>query len=622
MISVIDAATLGHVLESHAVHQPDLIAFTCLSSGEDELESISFAGLDRRVRAVAGLLQEAGVGVGDRALLLYPPGIDFVAAFLACLYAGVIAVPTSPPNPARLDRTLPVVASVLSNAGANIVMTTAAFHAYGAALGSAVAAFADIRWLVTDAFASEDDRRSAAEQWRRPEKLGRGDVAFLQYTSGSTGQPKGVVLTHGNLLANQEMQVRAYRLSRATTIVNWLPLYHDMGLACALGAISVGCRVIMMSPIDFIARPMRWLRAISKYRGTFSAGPNFAFELCARKAQPSDHVGLDLRSWQTALAGAEPVQATTLDRFVRVFGPAGFAKNAFAPSFGLAEACVLVSTTPAYEIPETVVVDAGELEALRVVESPRGEGARELVTSGHPVDSDVVIVREDGRTAAPNEVGEIWVRGRNVGEGYWQNEEASRQTFGGRTDTGDGPYLRTGDLGFLHRGQLYIAGRLKDLIIVRGRNYYPDDIEQTVLASYPSLRPGGAAAFPLHAHGEERLVVVVEVEPRYVPKGPWSPPDFGARARPSPRRPPPEFDQVQPDGVLPFAPESIIGAIRTNVTLVHELATYAVVLVAPRSIPKTSSGKVQRRACRQLYLEKQLEVVAEEHLAPEGGAST
>ncbi|MEA2691749.1 MAG: hypothetical protein QOJ16_1136, partial [Acidobacteriota bacterium] len=491
--------TLVDLLRSRAADAADRTEYLFLANGEVESERLSAAALDARARAIAARLAETAAA-GDRALLLFPPGLDFIAAFFGCLYAGVIAVPAYPPRPGRGGERLAAIAGSCRPAA---VLTTAELLGRLRAGATDAAGLAAARWLAVDAVATE-----AGELWRDP-GVGPETAAFLQYTSGSTAEPKGVVVTHGNLLHNERMIQEGFGQSAASVIVGWLPLHHDMGLiGNVLQPLYCGARCILMSPLAFLQRPEVWLRAISRYRATTSGGPNFAYELCLRKVGEAARAELDLASWSVAYNGAEPVRAETLERFAAAFAPAGFRRAAFYPCYGLAEATLYVTGGEVGTAPPIRAFDGRPLV---------GCGTARLGQSVRIVDP------ESRRPAAPGEIGEIWVAGPSVAQGYWGLPEASAAVFGAHIAGEDPalPFLRTGDLGFLDAGELFVTGRLKELIILRGRNHYPQDIEITALASHGALRPGGAAAFAVEAAGEgggEELVVAVEIERRREPE--------------------------------------------------------------------------------------------------------
>ncbi|HVR99894.1 MAG TPA: amino acid adenylation domain-containing protein [Thermoanaerobaculia bacterium] len=515
-------------------------AFTFLADGEEPAEHLTYAGLDRRAREIGADLQRRGAA-GERVLLLFPPGLDFVAAFLGCLYAGAVAVPAYPPSPGRGTGRL---RGLLQDARPRLALTvSASLERVERELAGAF-----------EAVAMDIMPSGLAEDWRPP-AAGPSTLAFLQYTSGSTSTPKGVRITHGNLLANERAIQRAFGQSEESVVAGWLPLYHDMGLiGNVLQPIWCGGSCVLMSPLAFLQKPSRWLEAVSRFRATTSGGPDFAYALCVRKVPPAARAGLDLSSWRVAYNGAEPVRAATLDAFAEAFAPSGFRRQAFYPCYGLAEA--------------TLFVSGGDPDSQPIVRSEEG---KPLVGCGRawPGERLAIVDPETGMALPDGREGEVWVAGPSVADGYWNRPEETERTFGVRlAKTGEGPFLRTGDLGLLDaQGELFVTGRLKDLIVVRGRNLYPHDLERTAEESHPALRPGGAAAFSVEAGGAERLVVVAEVERRR------------------------EAESA-----------AAVEAVRTTLVREHEVAPWEVVPIRAGTLPKTSSGKVRRTACREEYL--------------------
>ena len=563
--------TLIDLLRWRSETQPDHAAYTFLTDGEREEECLTYAELDRRARAVAAKLQSVVVQ-GERVLLLYPPGIDYIAAFFGCLYAGAIAVPAYPP---KQNRNLLRLQAVVADAQATVALTTGPVLARIAPLFSENPYLQPLRWLTTE---STDDGSEA--DWQDP-MVTSDSLVFLQYTSGSTSTPKGVMLTHENLLQNQRMMQLAFRQNQDSVIVGWLPLYHDMGLiGNVLQPLFVGARCILMSPISFIQEPVRWLSAITHYRATTSGGPNFAYDFCVRKITAEQRATLDLSSWKVAFNGAEPVRPTTLDQFADTFAECGFRRQAFQPCYGLAEATLLVSAPGRSRVPVVKTVQAKALENSLIADAATGEeNVRSLVSCGRAMlDQQIVIVNPETMSECPSgQVGEVWLAGSSIAGGYWNRAEETERTFHARlADTNEGPFLRTGDLGFIHNSELFVTGRLKDLVIIRGLNHYPQDIEFTAQSAHDSLLTDFGAAFSIEVAGEERLVIVQEVDRRI--KADW---------------------------------DLVMEAIVKSVTEEHEVEVYAVVLIKAGSIPKTSSGKIQRHAARLQYLDKSLKVVAE-----------
>ncbi|HET7288707.1 MAG TPA: AMP-binding protein, partial [Pyrinomonadaceae bacterium] len=564
------ALTLVELLRWRAQHESAQLAHTFITDEVTEI-TLTYEQLDQQARRIAARLQSINAK-GERVLLLYPPGLEFIAAFFGCLYAGAIAVPVYPP---RRNRNLLRLLAIVKDSEASIAMTT------GTILERMKPWFAEtpqlnyIRWIASDSVEEHFEH-----DWREPE-VETSSLAFLQYTSGSTGKPKGVMLTHENLLFNASLVYAAVDHKPGDRYVSWLPTFHDMGfMAGILQPLYGGFDSVLMSPASFLQRPLSWLEAITHYRATTSGAPNFAYELCVRKTTAEQRATLDLSSWTVAFNGAEPIRPETMERFVEAFEPCGFRREAFYPCYGLAEATLMVSGSVKKNVPVSKQVNAKALMDHRVVDSTdSGENVRVLVGCGRNLGSQqIVTVHPDTLVeCAPGEVGEIWVKGTSVAQGYWRKPELTEETFRARlASTREGPFLRTGDLGFIDEGELFVTGRLKDLVIIRGFNHYPQDIELTVEKCHRALRPGCGAAFAVEADGEERLVVVYEIDQR---------------------------QEVELDGLR----ERIISAIAEE----HELQTYAVVFIAQGSVPKTSSGKIQRHACHAGFLKQSLDVVAE-----------
>ncbi|HEX6289412.1 MAG TPA: AMP-binding protein, partial [Herpetosiphonaceae bacterium] len=565
-----DVENLVDLLRFRAQFQPDHEAYTFLLDGETNSLSLTYAELDTRARAIGGLLREHAVP-GARAVLLYTPGLEYIAAFFGCLYAGIVAVPAYPP---QLNWRTSRLTTIVADAQATLALTTRQMLAGMDRWLAQAPELRQLHWLATD------DLPTAAPECDTPQLNGAA-LAFLQYTSGSTSAPKGVMLTHTNLLHNQQLIRDAFGHTPASRGVIWLPPYHDMGLIGGiLQGLYAGFPITLMSPVAFLQRPLRWLEAITRYGATSSGGPNFAYDLCARKITPDQCAALDLSTWEVAFSGAEPVRAETLDRFAATFAPHGFRREAFYPCYGLAEATLIVSGGTRTAPPIIRTFDAEALTQHRAVEAAETPAqTRALVGCGQVLgDQRIVIVDPQRRTRCqPDEIGEIWVAGPSVAQGYWRRDEATLQTFKARlADTDDGPYLRTGDLGIVQNGELFITGRLKDMLIIRGRNHYPQDIELTVEQSHPALRPSAGAAFAVEIDGEEHLFVVQEVERQH----------------------------RKTDLSL------VIAAIRRAVAEQHDVQVYGVVLIKPGSIPKTSSGKIQRHACRSSVLDDTLAILA------------
>lgn len=565
-------STLVELLRQRAEQYPEKRAYTFLVDGEGEEVSLSYGELDARARVLAQALVGQGLS-RERALLLYPPGLDFIAGFFGCLYAGLVAIPAYPPDPARLKRTLKRLEAIVADAKARVALTTGGILS---SLGRVVAqapVLGAMTWVASDAADA-----ALADQWTPVDSTG-DDIAFLQYTSGSTGAPKGVMLSHANLLHNASIVNSFFRHGGDDKYLSWLPTFHDMGfMAGVLQPLYSAIPAVLMSPEAFLQRPLRWLQAISRHKATTSGGPNFAYDLCAKKISPEERAALDLSSWEVAFNGAEPVRKETLDRFARTFEPCGFNPQALYPCYGLAEATLIVTGSRKGEGPVVAGFQPSALEKGRAIAATSGDvGQHFLAGCGRPSEDErVVIVNPETATTCPHgEVGEVWVCGPSVGLGYWNRPAETEETFRAYTaDTSEGPFLRTGDLGFIDGGELFVTARLKDLIIIRGVNHYPQDIELTAEKSHPAVRPGCGAAFSVEDGGEERLVVVHEVDAR-------------------------KYED----------PCEVADCIRRSVSEGHDVQVRAVVLVKPGTIPKTSSGKIQRRACREEFLEGRLEEV-------------
>ncbi len=589
----LDFSTLVEVLRRRACQIPEQRTHTFLSDGTSEGGHLTYAALDSQARSIGALLQSYRAS-GERALLLYPPGLEFIAAFFGCLYAGVTAVPLPPPNLAHAERTLPRLRAIISNAQPAAVLTTSAILSNASGLFAHAPELQKMRWL-----ASDQVPESLAQEWQDPAATG-DTLALLQFTSGSTAEPKGVMITHGNLLHNSDYISRLYAFDPNGVTVTWLPAFHDMGLTNGIiQPVYKGRPCYLMPAASFLMRPLRWLQAVSRYKATISGGPNFAYELCARGITPEQRETLDLSSWDVAYNGAEPIRADTLRRFVETFASCGFRPRAFYPSYGLAEATLLVSGGSLRDEMFRTIQVAG-LEQNRIVDAcAQDQNVRTLVSSGHALhDTKIVIADPNALTAcAPDQVGEIWVSSPSVTQGYWNRpEDTERACRAYLKDTGAGPFLRTGDLGFLKDGELFVTGRLKDLIIVSGRNLYPQDIEMTVEGCHPALRLSSCAAFSVDANGEEQLIVAAEIEPRYQ-----------SAVRCAPER----EVKDRPSGRLPLDTEAVIRAIRRAVAEQHDVRAHTVVLLRAGHIPKTTSGKVQRRACRASFLKGMLQSLGE-----------
>jgi acyl-CoA synthetase (AMP-forming)/AMP-acid ligase II len=567
-----DLASLADLLAYRAREQPNDRAYVFLSERGGEEAVLTFAELERRAGMVAARLATR-LREGDRALLVFPAGLDFMVAFFGCLKAGVIAVPMMVP---RRASTHDSSAAIVADCQPPLAMTTADL---AAVRPDVIQRYRDagLDWLLLDA----DDPAASRPPLNVPPR-GRNHIAFLQYTSGSTSSPKGVVVTHGNLLENLEMIRRAWGCTRASTIVSWVPLYHDMGLILnVLHSLYIGAPCVLMPPVSFIRRPLAWLEAIHAYRAELTTAPNFAFDMCVSRFRAEQMQDLDLACWKVAINAAEPVRADTMARFAATFAPYGFDASAMQTAYGLAEATVMVSGGRRDNGPVLRSISRNAIQRDQIA-APSGErdGCVVVGCGRSPAGERIAIVHPERRhRLGPEKIGEVWVAGPNVAGGYWQNQDATAAVFRARIDGEDGEFwLRTGDLGFLDSsGELFITGRIKDVIIIRGMNHYPQDIENSMQDGHPALRRHCGAAFTIvDENGDERLVLVQEVE-RAAAQG--------------------------------ISIEDISGNIREAVFNDHEVAVHAVVLIRPGSIPKTTSGKIQRSLTRKLWQEGLLEVL-------------
>ena len=568
--------TLVELLQYRAAQQPEQVAYTFLADGETESEQLTYRDLDQQARGIATHLQSLGPQ-GYRALTVYPytAGLEFIAAFFGCLYAGVVAVTTNPPR--NRQGLVDLQARALS-AQATVGLTTQALLSQlqpQLALNPELAAqFNQLQWVATDTPSTIDP-----SDWQAP-AINRDTLAFLQHTSGSTGSPKGVMVTHGNILHNSVFIYERFGHSPESRGVIWLPLFHDMGLiGGVIQPLYGGFPVVLMSPVSLIQKPLNWLKAMSRYRATTSGGANFAYDLLCHKVTPTQRQELDLSHWAVAFSGAEPIRAETLDQFVTTFGPCGFRREAFYPCYGMAETTLMISGGMSTTAPIVRYVDGQALATHQVVPvEAASDRARAIVGCGQAWSGDtILIVNPETLTPCTSEqVGEIWVAGAGVGKGYWQQPQETARTFEAYLASGEGPFLRTGDLGFLEVGEVFITGRLKDLMILWGRNHYPQHLEQTVEASHPALRSHHGAAFAVAIEGEERLVIVHEVNRQ-------------------------DLRQLDVNAV--------VTAMYQAVAEQHLAEIYAMQLLKTGTIPKTSSGKIQRRACKERFLQGSLDVV-------------
>ena len=552
--------TLIHVLRRRAHDTPDGVAARFLLDGESEIRTWSWSELDRKSRAVAATLQQQ-CERGDRVLLLFPQGLDYLAALYGSMMAGVLAVPLQPPGSHRAAHALPKLEAIAADGGIAAALTVASQRDAMQHVVEQSDKLCGLPWVAVDAIDEE-----AANAWNDPH-LKATDLAYLQYTSGSTSTPKGVMVSHANLTTNLTDFDLAYGHDSESVMVSWLPTFHDLGLVYGVFLpLWVGFPTVLLDPLHFLRRPLRWLEAIHRFRGTHAPAPNFAFDLLTAKSTPAERAALDLTCWKVALNGAEPIRHDTEVRFVEAFSAAGVSWSTISHAYGMSESTAVIAKEPVGTEPVFFVVDASELEQHRVVEvSESHDNARILAGCGETVRETVVrIVETEHLTVCrEGEVGEIWVGGPTRAEGYWNRPEETETGFFAQTsDSGEGPFLRTGDLGFVLRDQVVVTGRLKDMIIVRGENHYPQDLEWSAQQAHPAIRPSCVAAFPLLNEGPEAVGLAMEVYP----------------------------DRVTD-------PEEVFAAVRTALGE-HGLQAALLGLMPPRTIYKTSSGKIMRRRTR------------------------
>ena len=571
---------LVELLQQRAGTTPQKIAYRFLQDGTTETGKITYAQLNLQARAIAAKLQSLTQPKARVVLVYtYDAAIEFVAAFMGCLYADTIAVTTTPP---RHSKDLSKLAQRIGDSGAEVILTTSeiieGFKSKIATNLGVVSKFKHLKWFTTD-----DIDRELAASWQQP-SIEPESIAFLQYTSGSTGIPKGVMVTHGNILQNEEMIRQGFGHDENAIVVGWLPLFHDMGLiGNVLQPLYLGTESLLMSPVALAQKPFEWLKAITNYRATTSGGPNFAYDLLCLRATEDYLSQLDLSSWQVAFSGAETVRAETLERFSNIFAPCGFNPKAFYPCYGMAETTLFVTGGKAEQEPKVLRVDSSQLEQNKVVVTDSADG-KAIVSCGQTwLDTEVIIVHPETLVQCKSdEVGEIWVKGSGIGQGYWEQEQETQATFAGKLlEDSTINWLRTGDLGFIAEEELYITGRLKEVMIFMGRYCYPQHVEQTVQEAHPALRTNAGAVFSLDLAGAERLIVVQEVTRQAI-------------------------RSLTTEKNI----EEIVAAICQRVGQEHEVEVYGVSLIKTGSIPKTSSGKIQRRRCAQLYQTGELNVVA------------
>jgi acyl transferase domain-containing protein/acyl-CoA synthetase (AMP-forming)/AMP-acid ligase II/acyl carrier protein/NAD(P)-dependent dehydrogenase (short-subunit alcohol dehydrogenase family)/SAM-dependent methyltransferase len=568
------AETLYDVLKFRAETQPDDPAYIFLNNGEEETPPLTYKQLHDSSIAFAAKLQSRNM-TGERALLIFESGYEYIISFFGCIYAGVISVPLHPPGK---NKSMSRISAISLDSDAKLILSTRELREELKNECKNDDVLKKLDWLCID-----DPADESSPQWQEPMLTG-DSITYLQYTSGSTGIPKGVIVSHENLVTNLTIIDKSHPHDENSAMVTWLPIHHDMGLIYGmLLPFFCGYPCYYMTPQAFVQKPYRWLHAISKYKGTHNAAPNFAFELCVNKVTAEEKKSLDLSTWKFAMNAAEPVRAETLNRFHDYFAECGFEFSYFKPGYGLAEGTLILSTVTKDDYAKLIRFDDEQLEKHNKAIEANNDDVSSKIHVGHSnaiEDTRIAIVNPDTRIECKEgAVGEVWAKGKSIAKGYWLRKEATEETFNAHiSDTGEGPFLRTGDLGFIKNNELYITGRHKDLIIIRGQNHYPQDIEYTVEASHPILRLGCVAAFPIDEDGEEHIGIVQEVQKNFEK-------DFDA--------------------------DEVFKAIRFAVSKEHDLQIHSITLIKAQTIPKTSSGKIQRRACREGLLNGTLDMLSE-----------
>ncbi|MFO0053702.1 MAG: fatty acyl-AMP ligase [Dolichospermum sp.] len=562
------------ILNQRASQTPNQLAYIFLKNRENQEQNITYQQLSQNSKNIAIKLQSL-IPKGSRALLLYPQGLEFINAFLGCLYAGIIAVPAYPP---KRNQKMSRLAAIIKDAQPQIILTTSSMLESIKEKLTDIVDSSALQWLATDSLNNDEEELSYIFP-----NISSDSLAFLQYTSGSTGTPKGVMISHGNIVHNSASIQKAFELTEKSVSVTWLPSFHDMGLIDGIiQPLYTGFLGVILPPESFLQRPIFWLQAITKYRATHSGGPNLGYELCVEKIAPEQQKNLDLSSWVSAYSGSEPIRRRTIENFITKFQSSGFQSQYFYPCYGMAEATLMITGGNIEDEPVYLNVQSELLENKIVLKADvERDNYQQMVGCGHTwLDTEVRIVDPETCTqCADNQVGEIWVSGSSIAQGYWHQPEKTTETFQAKlVDVGERNFLRTGDLGFIQNGELFITGRIKDVIIIWGRNHYPQDIEYSVQQSHKALSLDCGAAFTVEVNNQEKLVIVQEVERTYLRK---------------------------------LAVDEIVSAIRETVALNHGLQVYAILLIKPASIPKTSSGKIQRHACRQGFLKETLAVVGQ-----------
>lgn len=565
---LLQCTSLVEVVQLRALHTPEKVCCTFLDNETEE--HMSYEALDQQSRAIAATLQMHGAKPGDRILLLFSPGLPLIQAFIGCLYAGCIAVPIYPPAQEKL---VEKAQRIMTNSKPVLTLMTAAHLQQFAAGDDPV--FNKTPCLAVDTISLEQ-----RNSWQKltPQKE---DIAFLQYTSGSTMHPKGVMISHSNLLDNLGKMYNSFQVDDKTVLFTWLPPHHDMGLiGCILTPIYGGFPTVMMSPFSFLQNPLSWLKNISKYKATISGCPNFAYDYCVKRIPEEKKAGLDLSSWQVAFNAAEPVRKETMEHFYQAFKDYGFRKNAFSPCYGLAEATLLVTCGVPGVPYKTLTLAKEQYQDHRVhFAEENSPDSHTLVNCGALIQTVKIVDADTLMPCEPDQVGEIWVESPSVAQGYWNQPEETEHAFHGliKNDTTGMRYLRTGDLGFIHEEELYVTGRIKDLIILYGKNHYPQDIEYSILHAPVHDFLGKCAAFVIQVNHEYQLTVICEVKD-------------------------PQMDAA--------TQEKLFNSIFELVYRIHQLEIHTIVFIPLKTMPHTTSGKIRRNFCRNYLLDNSLPVVA------------
>ncbi len=564
--------TLPDILRRRAKLQKDELLYIFLADGENEKDKYSYKKLDHQAKAIAVEIQKISEK-GDRVLMLFPSGMEYIVSLFGCFYSGTIAVPAYPP---RRNRNFFRIQSIINNSGATIAMTTKSIFNLIDRNFADEESLKGIKWIIFEDVNLDDEKN-----WNNPNLL-PDDIALLQYTSGSTGAPKGVMVSHKNIVVNSEIIRKAFEYHQHhSLVVSWLPSFHDMGLiGCTFQPLYSGYPTVFMPPVSFLQKPENWFKAVTKYKGTSIGAPNFSYDYCTEKIAKEDLVNYNLSNLNNVFCGAEPIRKETFVNFTEKFKTSGFLKNAFYPCYGLAENTLIVTGGYNSDEPKYINIDSTFLEKNKIkILDKETENSKSFVGCGHVWnDTKVKIVNPEKFIECNNdEVGEIWVQGPSVCKGYWNNPEETERTFNAfLSDKKEGSFLRTGDLGFMYEDNLFVTGRIKDLIIIRGVNHYPHDIEHSTEKCHEALRPNSNAAFSVDIFNEERLVIVQEVERTHIRN---------------------------------LNAEEIFENIRKTISKEFDLQIYAISLIKTGSIFKTSSGKIQRRACKKAFLENSLNEV-------------